>query len=119
MNKTQQLDKLRQIAALLFDARLARLKALALAKLETEGHLADLAGAPVHAPSLSEIAIEGVSLRYERWADARRAELNLKLARQTADWLDAQGAARLAFGKTQALDGLHAKILETSTTKSV
>jgi hypothetical protein len=40
---------------------------------------------------------------YERWAEARRAEINLTLARQTAEWIEARDAARQAFGRADAL----------------
>ena len=40
----------------------------------------------------------------------RRVELNQTLARQTATWSDARDAARLAFGKTQALAGVAARL---------
>jgi hypothetical protein len=43
------------------------------------------------------------ALRYAGWADARRAEINLRLARQTALWLQAQADARLAFGRADVL----------------
>jgi hypothetical protein len=42
-------------------------------------------------------------LLYERWAEARRAEINLTLARQTAEWIEARDAARQAFGRADAL----------------
>jgi hypothetical protein len=50
-------------------------------------------------------------LVYDRWADVRRAELNLVIARQTAEMLEARSEAGTAFGRLQALQGL-AKRLE-------
>jgi len=51
-----------------------------------------------------------VSMRYQLWADQRRAEINLTLARQTATWLEARTEAAQAFGKSQALEGLSRKL---------
>ena len=110
MTKKQQIEKLQHVAALLFDSKLAQLKIIAQAKHETEGHLTDLAQGASVTPDMPQISIEVANLRYERWADVRRAELNMTLARQTALWLDARGAAQVAFGKTQALDGIKARV---------
>lgn len=111
MTKQDQMRRLQQVADLLFDAKLAGLKAAARAMQETKDHLADLVAAPAPSDDLPQIALAVAGLRYERWADGRRADLNLTLARQTAEWLNARDAARLAFGKTQALDAVKAKLL--------
>jgi hypothetical protein len=55
---------------------------------------------------LEPIVAAQIGLEYERWADARRAELNLVIARQTAAWLEARGEAQAAFGRVQALRAL-------------
>lgn len=47
--------------------------------------------------------IAEVALRYERWADRRRAALNTELARSLSDLMTAQDKARLAFGRAQVL----------------
>jgi hypothetical protein len=51
-----------------------------------------------------------VALRYQLWADIRRAELNTVLARQTADWLAAREDARHAFGRAEALRGIATRL---------
>ena len=61
---------------------------------------------PEAAANLPPVAASLVALRYQAWADLRRRELNLVLARQTAEWIAAQEAARTAFGKAEALRGL-------------
>ena len=45
----------------------------------------------------------GAVQAYGRWADARRAEINQVLARQTGQWIEARDAAKIAFGKADAL----------------
>ena len=74
------------------------------AKAQSEAALARLA-TPV-APA--DAGLEGASaalagLAYQRWADARRAEINQTLARQTHHWMEARDAAQKAFGKADAL----------------
>lgn len=116
MTKKDQLQRLQQVAALMFDSKLALLKTVARARQDTEDHLVNLATAPVLLPDLDPMAMAMAvaRLRYEGWADVRRAELNLILARQTAAWLDAREEARFAFGKTQALEAVRAKVTAAS-----
>ena len=114
MTKTDELRRLEQVAGLLFDSRLADLKRAARARLETEARLAGLAIPDVPTEGLLEVSAELAALAYQRWADMRRAELNQTLARQTAIWSDARDAARLNFGKTQALAGIAAKLAANS-----
>ena len=117
MTKTVQLRRLEQVAGLLFDCRLTDLQCAARARLETEARLAGLATPATLIGELPQVAAEIAALNYQRWADARRAELNQTLARQTAAWIDARDAARLAFGKTQALAGVAAKLAATGPTR--
>jgi hypothetical protein len=53
---------------------------------------------------------EKVALSYNRWAEQRRAELNLVMARQTADWIEARSEAQMALGRVQALEGLATRL---------
>jgi hypothetical protein len=110
MSQKQQLAKLGQLANLLLDSRLAVLQAAARAKLESEAQLAGLMAPQPLAEQISEIAGALAALNYQRWADARRAELNMLLARQTVTWMEARDHAREAFGKKQALGGLATKL---------
>lgn len=110
MTQYDQMQRLERVAGLMFEGRLADLKATARAMQQTKDHLTDLIAKPVNFDNLAPVALAAAGLRYERWADGKRAELNLTLARQTADWLDARDAARVAFGKTQALDAVKEKM---------
>lgn len=110
MSQKQQLAKLQQIAGLMLDSRLAALQTAARAKAESEAQLAGLAVELAAPADISAAAAERAALNYQRWADARRAELNLLLARQTVAWMEARDAARIAFGKTEALAGVASKL---------
>lgn len=110
MTKSEQMRRLEQVAGLLFDTRLTALQRAAAACAETRVRLAGLAMPEALEGDLPQISAALAALNYQRWADARRAELNLTLARQTAIWLEARDAAQLAFGKTQALAGVAAKL---------
>jgi hypothetical protein len=114
MKECKQIERLEQVATLLFDSRLTDLRTAAIACAETEARLAGLVMAQVAEGGLPQIAVELAALNYQRWADVRRAELNQTLARQTATWMDARDAARLAFGKTQALSGVAARLAANS-----
>ena len=61
---------------------------------------------------LEPVTAGKVALSYDRWADQRRAELNLVIARQTADWMEARGNAQTALGRVQALQGLATRLKE-------
>lgn len=108
MEHAKSITKLQVLAGLLLDHRLSTLQSAARAKAQSEAALARLAQT-TEADGLVGAAAALAGLQYQRWAEARRAEINLVLARQTRDWLDAQATAREAFGKAEALKGLAAK----------
>ena len=103
MRKMQDLQRLQQLAALKLDAALSALTTVGRARQTSLDQLAGLAIPESLPADLSELAGRRTALTYQRWAESRRAEINLLLARQTADWLTAQDAARIAFGQTEAL----------------
>lgn len=110
MRQKQQLTKLAQLSNLLLDSRLATLHTAVQAKQESETQLAGLMSPAPLAEDIPEIAGALATLSYQRWADARRTELNLLLARQTVTWIEARDHAREAFGKKQTLGGVAAKL---------
>ena len=61
---------------------------------------------------LEPVTAGKVALTYDRWADLRRSELNLVIARQTAEWMEARREAQTAFGRVQALQGLATRLRE-------
>ncbi len=108
-NRKAQLQALGALADLMLDSRLVALRAAAEARNASLARLDALNATPA-ATDLPLIAEALASLGYQRWADARRAEINLVLARQTAEWLEARDAARTTFGRKQALQGLATRL---------
>ena len=96
--------RLAVLADLVLQDRLARLRAAAAARAQTMAQIAGLAEQP--AEGLDPLVAAQQSLRYQQWADARRQELNLVLARQTAVWMTAHGNATEAFGRAQVIGKL-------------
>lgn len=107
MKPKDQIARLQQITQLMLDARLNDLEVAARAKAESQARLAGLQGGC--AEDVSAVAAAQAEMLYQRWADARRAEINMTLARQTAEWMEAREAARCAFARTEALRALAAK----------
>ena len=106
MTRMRQIAKLGQISQLLLDSRLATLQIAARACRESEDRLAGLTVPDARPGALPEIAALMASLNYQRWADVRRGEINLLLARQTSAMIEARDAAREAFGRVEALRAL-------------
>ena len=108
MSDREKLVQISQLSKLVLDSRLSTLETKARARQQSLDHLVEL-NRPF-APSDLSLAVAGdVSMRYQRWADQRRSEINLTLARQTAEWIEARHDAALAFGRNQALIGLIAR----------
>ncbi len=102
MTRRKDLDPLVRASGLILDLKLAELRRASRARDESRARLADLEAAPVETDLPLTVSAQA-GLLYERWAEARRAEINLTLARQTATWIDARTAARNAFGRAQVL----------------
>ncbi len=105
MSKARDLARLTELAALTLDHRLGQMRAASQALERSRDQLAAIneAGKPADLPLVAGARAEWA---YRRWADQRRSELNLVIARQTADWLTARDEARTAFGRREALQGL-------------
>lgn len=110
MTSRTDLSRLQELANLMLDHRLALLKTATEAKSQSEAALAALgAQSPVAEGGLQGMSAALASLAYQRWADTRRAEINLVLAQQTHVWLEQRSAAQTAFGKADALGRLAEK----------
>ncbi len=96
--------QLAALADLVLQDRLAKLRSAAAARSQTASKIAALAETP--AEGLDPLVAAQQSLRYQRWADMRRQELNLVLARQTAAWMTAHAAASEAFGRAEVIEKL-------------
>lgn len=110
MTRKEDLTRLQQISTLLLDARLARLTATARAKRQSEDHLERLSKPAAAPEDFPAIAGQLATLHYQRWAEGRRADINLTLARQTAEWIDARESAREAFGRAEAVEKLKQRL---------
>ena len=100
-----RLKRLEAIAGLRLDLGLSRLREAAKAKADSEEKLTILAK-PRPAQTLDPVTEALAEARWQGWADVRRARLNLLLARQTAEWLQARDDARVDFGRNEVLSAL-------------
>lgn len=105
MSWSKDLSQLADLAQLMLDHRLGTLKSNS-DRLEQSRMQLSALNQTTEAVDLDPVTAVKVGLDYERWADVRRAELNLMIARQTAAWLEARGDAQTAFGRVQALRAL-------------
>lgn len=101
MNR-DNLRRLLELSAMVQDLRLAELSQAKAARAASVDALARL-NAPPPETDLDPVAADRVQVTYERWADVRRKELKETIARQTETCVAAQGQARTAFGRQQAL----------------
>lgn len=104
-------DALKRLVALSTMVQDLRLAELSQAEAARQSTLAAIAGLdlPTTDPSLDPVQAGRVAVAYARWADTRRADLKVTLARQSQVCAVAQGEARVAFGRNQALAGLAAR----------
>lgn len=102
MNRKQDLHQLQRLGQMILDSRLTALNAATRERQDSLDQLTNLAR-PAPPSDLPELSAKLAELSYQRWAEARRRELNLSLARQTAAWLDCRQAAQTAFGRSLAL----------------
>lgn len=107
MTDLKRLARLKALSDMILDQRLARLQACAAAKSASQQMLEGLR--VVEEGTLDPVAQAQTMLRYQQWADKRRGEINVVLARQTAEWMEARNDAKLAFGRAEVLGRLQKK----------
>ena len=105
MSDREKLAQLHSISQLMLDIKLLALDKAATARQASLDHLAGL-NRPCPSTDLGPVLAGEVEMRYQHWADQRRAAINLDLARQTADWTEAKRDAALAFGRNSAIEKL-------------
>ena len=105
MNNAKRLAQLALLSQLVLDTRLIALRQAALTRQQSLDHLTAL-DRPQPETDLSPIVAGEVAMRYQLWADQRRSDINLTLARQTLTWTEARQDAARAFGRDQALNRL-------------
>lgn len=104
MKDVKNVKRLKTLSDIILNQHLAGLRACADARNQSLQRLADLVATPDG--QLGPIASAAASLQYERWADLRRSELNIALARQTVAWMEARKNAETAFGRSEVLKKL-------------
>jgi hypothetical protein len=104
-----RISRLQALAGLVLDQRLAELRVQSERRERTRMQLAAL-DRPAEVAGLDPIVASPIALRYQVWADRRREEANLVLARQTADWLLARDEARKAMGRVEALRNIEKRM---------
>jgi hypothetical protein len=105
MTESAKLAQIGLLGELILQARLAELERAARARQQSLDHLGEL-DRPIPETDLPAAVAAEVALRYQLWADQRRSDINLALARQTLAWVEARQAAACAFGRDQALGRL-------------
>lgn len=109
MTRAKDLAKLGSLGDLLLQHRLEQMRqaAASLERSRMQMSAIDKAAEPADLP---DVVAGMVACDYRRWADARKAELNGVIARQTAEAMTARAEAEHAFGRVQALRGIAAKL---------
>jgi hypothetical protein len=105
MSDRERLKRLAEVSSLLLDRRLLALEKAAQARQTSLDRLAEL-DRPATSADLPPLVVEEIAMRYALWADQRRSDINLTLAKQTAEWVEARQEAAHAFGRNQVLGNL-------------
>jgi hypothetical protein len=101
LKDVKNLRRLKALSDLILNQHLADLRACAAARNQSLQRLRDLVVEPDD--QLGPCASAAAAFQYERWAELRRSELNILLARQTVAWIEARKAAEIAFGRLEVL----------------
>lgn len=105
MSEGDKLKRLGEVSSLLLDTKMLALEKAARARQNSLDRLAEL-DRPAMPDDLPLVLAGEVAMRYALWADQRRSEINLVLARQTVEWVEARQDAARAFGRDQVLQKL-------------
>jgi hypothetical protein len=104
-----RLKALTGVSNLIKDMALNNLRAAEAERALLHDRLRVLSQSPSLPEDLPPAALHEVTLRYQRWAELRRREIEVSLARQNALCDRARDAARQAFGRDAVLTELIAK----------
>lgn len=105
MKMSHDMTRIAELAQLMLENRLSQLRTARseLDRSKLQLRAIDTAAEPADLPI---VAGQTVGLTYERWANVRRSDLNLVIARQTVSWISARDDAGTAFGRLQVLRAL-------------
>jgi hypothetical protein len=110
MRKARKIAQLQRLTDMVLEAELTALKKVDAQRQDTLAKMEGLSAAPAMMDADTGAAGAVAALRYQSWADARRADLGQVLARQTAQWLDMRDQARRAFGRARGVDQVADKL---------
>lgn len=100
--RIEGLARLLRLSEMVRDRDMALLRSATLAREKSEAHLADLAK-PMRTEGLAPMASALAEIRWQKWADHRKAEINLQLARQIVEWDEARDKACQTFARAEVL----------------
>lgn len=109
MSVADRVQDMRHLTALILEAEQTRLRKLAADRDLTLAQLARMESR-AEVMGLDPLADARADLTYQRWAEARRRDLMIVLARQTAEWREAQESLRRAFGRDMAMGRVAAAV---------
>lgn len=105
MSEPEKLKRLAQVSGLMLDTKMLALEVAARARQNSLDRMDEL-NRPASPSDLPALVAAEVAMRYALWADQRRSEINMVLARQTVEWIGARHEAALAFGRHQVVQKL-------------
>lgn len=110
MSEKEKLHRLAEVSSLMLDTKMLALERAARARQRSLDLIAEL-NRPAAPTDLPLVAAAEVALCYALWADQRRSEINLLLARQTVEWVEARQEAARAFGRNQVVQKLGDRLM--------
>lgn len=103
----KDLSRLVALSRMLLDQDLHLLREAAIRKDTIAARLNGLE--PASAPGLDPITEARLRDRYQIWADGKRAEINITLARARAEWLEQRGKAAYSLARHTILQKISTK----------
>ena len=107
--RTKDLARIARVVEMSFEADQARMRRLRLSEDELRARLEDLSparAAPEPGAPIDPATLAGADLRWQRWAEERRREINMSLARLRVEQIQAAEALTKTFGRSQAVAAL-------------
>jgi hypothetical protein len=101
-----RLPKLQTISHLIKDLHLAALRRAEAERAALLDRIATLQERPTPPTDLPPAVAVDVAMRYDRWADLRRREIEVALKRKAAECDTLKDRARVSVGRDEALNKL-------------
>lgn len=109
MTRKSDLERLVPLIDAEFRSRQARLADLKRQEDDLQQRLGDLSGRDAYPDvggALDAATLAGADLRWQKWAEVRRTEINQRIARLRVDQQAVTSELRRTFGRKTALDAL-------------